>query len=271
VHALDYNDQIIRVGAGIKMNLFLHVRQARPKVLGPRLKVRHVYGRPHLESQRRGPRENQELALRHRELGMGSVNAKTALARGRRKQSRQGIRHGTRARTGAIDRPFKEGGSMVLEVSDKSVENTCALYAIRAAIPPGPLSDEIQKVQKGWIKAGKEPTHKTCTRASQQSTHSPTLSRASQSSPSGVTRSCKPLPKTGQKSRRRIGTGCPWRLPHRPHMCSTGSTPRAIKSSSPTQPGPRFTQRSAFALQCSRRRGLHRHLHRHTRRLRCTR
>ncbi len=43
---------------------------------------------------------------------------------------------------------------MVLEVSDKSIENTCTLYTIRAAIPPGPLSHEIQKVQKGWIAAG---------------------------------------------------------------------------------------------------------------------
>jgi hypothetical protein len=43
---------------------------------------------------------------------------------------------------------------MVLEVIDKSVDNVCTMYAIRAAIPPGPLSDEIQKVQKQWIHAG---------------------------------------------------------------------------------------------------------------------
>ncbi len=45
---------------------------------------------------------------------------------------------------------------MVLEVSDKSVPtNTCTQYAIRASIPPGPLSAEIQKVQRGWFNAGK--------------------------------------------------------------------------------------------------------------------
>ncbi len=51
--------------------------------------------------------------------------------------------------------PFKAGGSMVLEVIDKSVPGTCTLWAIRAAIPPGPLSDEIQKVQRGWNEAGR--------------------------------------------------------------------------------------------------------------------
>ncbi len=43
--------------------------------------------------------------------------------------------------------PFRAGGSMVLEVIDKSVAGTCSLWAIRAAIPPGPLSDEIQNVR----------------------------------------------------------------------------------------------------------------------------
>ncbi len=44
---------------------------------------------------------------------------------------------------------------MVLEVIDKSIPGTCTQWAIRAAIPPGPLSDEIKKVQLGWIQAGK--------------------------------------------------------------------------------------------------------------------
>ena len=56
--------------------------------------------------------------------------------------------------------PFKSGGSMVLEAIDKSVANVCTMYAIRAAIPPGPLSDEIQKVQKGWINAGRRTNSK---------------------------------------------------------------------------------------------------------------
>ncbi len=51
--------------------------------------------------------------------------------------------------------PFKSGGSMVLEVIDKSIPGVCTQWAIRAAIPPGPLSDDIQKVQLGWIQAGK--------------------------------------------------------------------------------------------------------------------
>ena len=34
------------------------------------------------------------------------------------------------------------------------------MYAVRAAIPPGPLSDEIQKVQRGWISAGKRTNPK---------------------------------------------------------------------------------------------------------------
>jgi hypothetical protein len=50
--------------------------------------------------------------------------------------------------------PFQSGGSMVLEVIDQSVEGVCTMYAIRAAIPPAPLSDEIQKVQKEWVQAG---------------------------------------------------------------------------------------------------------------------
>jgi hypothetical protein len=47
-----------------------------------------------------------------------------------------------------------EGGAMVLEVIDKSQPGTVTMYAIRAAIPPLPLSNEILKVQKGWVAAG---------------------------------------------------------------------------------------------------------------------
>ncbi len=49
---------------------------------------------------------------------------------------------------------------MVLEVSDKSVPHTCTRHAIRASIPPGPLSAEIQKVQRGWFNAGKATSAK---------------------------------------------------------------------------------------------------------------
>ncbi len=49
---------------------------------------------------------------------------------------------------------------MVLEVTDKSQEGVLVQYAIRASIPPGPLSTEIQKVQRGWYKAGKKTTPK---------------------------------------------------------------------------------------------------------------
>ncbi len=49
---------------------------------------------------------------------------------------------------------------MVLEVIDRSVDNVTTMYAIRAAIPPGPLSDEIKKVQKQWIAAGKRANAK---------------------------------------------------------------------------------------------------------------
>ena len=56
--------------------------------------------------------------------------------------------------------PFAQGASMVLEVIDRSVKGTCTMYAIRAAIPPGPLSDEIQKVQRGWISAGQRTNPK---------------------------------------------------------------------------------------------------------------
>ncbi len=56
--------------------------------------------------------------------------------------------------------PFKEGASMVLEVSDRSIPNACTQYAIRASIPPAPLSAEIQKVQHGWFDAGKATSAK---------------------------------------------------------------------------------------------------------------
>ncbi len=49
---------------------------------------------------------------------------------------------------------------MVLEVSDKTVPGTITQYAIRASIPPGPLSTEIQKVQRGWFDAGKATSPK---------------------------------------------------------------------------------------------------------------
>ena len=52
-------------------------------------------------------------------------------------------------------KPCSEGASMVFEVSDKSQPGTLVQYAIRASIPPGPLSAEIKKVQRGWYKAGK--------------------------------------------------------------------------------------------------------------------
>ncbi len=57
-------------------------------------------------------------------------------------------------------KPFKQGASMVLEVTDKAQEGVLVQYAIRAAIPPGPLSTEIQKVQRGWYKAGRKTTPK---------------------------------------------------------------------------------------------------------------
>ena len=57
-------------------------------------------------------------------------------------------------------RPYSEGSSMVLEVIDRSTENATTMFATRAAIPPKPLSDEIQKVQKGWIKAGRRASAK---------------------------------------------------------------------------------------------------------------
>ena len=47
---------------------------------------------------------------------------------------------------------------MVLEVTDKTQPGTTVQYAIRASIPPGPLSAEIQKVQRGWYRAGKRTT-----------------------------------------------------------------------------------------------------------------
>jgi hypothetical protein len=46
-------------------------------------------------------------------------------------------------------KPFAHGASMVLEVTDKSQAGVLVQYAIRASIPPGPLSTEIQKVQRG--------------------------------------------------------------------------------------------------------------------------
>ena len=57
-------------------------------------------------------------------------------------------------------RPYSVGSSMVLEVIDRSVNDVITMYAIRAAIPPGPLSDEIRKVQKGWISAGRRANAK---------------------------------------------------------------------------------------------------------------
>ena len=51
-------------------------------------------------------------------------------------------------------KPYANGASMVLEVTDKSQAGVLVQYAIRASIPPGPLSTEIQKVQRGWYKAG---------------------------------------------------------------------------------------------------------------------
>ena len=36
-------------------------------------------------------------------------------------------------------KPFKEGASMVLEVTDRSQKGVLVQYAIRASIPPGPL------------------------------------------------------------------------------------------------------------------------------------
>ena len=47
---------------------------------------------------------------------------------------------------------------MVLEVTDKSQAGVLVQYAIRASIPPGPLSTEIQKVQRGWYRAGRKTT-----------------------------------------------------------------------------------------------------------------
>jgi hypothetical protein len=55
-------------------------------------------------------------------------------------------------------KPFKYGASMVLEVTDKSQEGVLVQYTIRASIPPGPLSTEIQKVQRGWYRAGRKTT-----------------------------------------------------------------------------------------------------------------
>jgi hypothetical protein len=55
-------------------------------------------------------------------------------------------------------KPFKHGASMVLEVTDKSQKGVLVQYTIRASIPPGPLSTEIQKVQRGWYKAGRKTT-----------------------------------------------------------------------------------------------------------------
>jgi hypothetical protein len=55
-------------------------------------------------------------------------------------------------------KPYANGASMVLEVTDKSQAGVLVQYAIRASIPPGPLSTEIQKVQRGWYKAGRKTT-----------------------------------------------------------------------------------------------------------------
>ena len=60
-------------------------------------------------------------------------------------------------------KPYANGASMVLEVTDKSQAGVLVQYAIRASIPPGPLSTEIQKVQRGWYKAGKRDLRKSCT------------------------------------------------------------------------------------------------------------
>jgi hypothetical protein len=57
-------------------------------------------------------------------------------------------------------KPFKHGASMVLEVTDKSQKGVLVQYTIRASIPPGPLSTEIQKVQRGWYRAGRKTTPK---------------------------------------------------------------------------------------------------------------
>ncbi len=65
------------------------------------------------------------------------------------RQSRLGGLAGER-----VIKEMNDGGAMVLEVIDKSVPGTCTMYAIRAAIPPAPLSNEISKVQKGWVAAG---------------------------------------------------------------------------------------------------------------------
>jgi hypothetical protein len=160
VHTLDYNDQIIRVGAGIKMNLFYMCAKHDPKCLDPGSKCGMCMAGNIWNRRGAAPRKNRNWhcgiesseweALLQRQLlpeAGGSRAGKDFDMEHAREQAPLTV--GCHCRF----RPFKEGGSMVLEVSDKSVENTCALYAIRAAIPPGPLSDEIQKVQKGWIKA----------------------------------------------------------------------------------------------------------------------
>ena len=52
-------------------------------------------------------------------------------------------------------RPLPKGASMVLEVVDRTVANTVSIYAIRAAIPPAVLADEIHKTQRAFASASK--------------------------------------------------------------------------------------------------------------------
>jgi hypothetical protein len=155
VHALDYNDQIIRVGAGIKMNLFYMCAKHDAKCWDPgstcgMCMAGNIWNRRGAAPEKArnwhcGIESSEWEALMQRQLlpdAGGSRAGKDFDMEHAREQAPLSV--GCHCRL----RPFEEGGSMVLEVSDKSVENTCALYAIRAAIPPGPLSDEIQKVQK---------------------------------------------------------------------------------------------------------------------------
>jgi hypothetical protein len=101
--------------------------------------------------------------------------------------------------------PYKAGASMVLEVTDRSQPGVLSQYAIRASIPPGPLSTEIQKVQRGWYRAGKRRLRRSCTTQSLSSTRSCTSSLASPSPPSAASQFCWPKAKHGPRLTRKRG------------------------------------------------------------------